>query len=76
MEERAKLCFDNQSWERDEKKSYYNNNYYKVGNEMVYAESDDDNTTDYYLVDQLNKYAFRFAYSLVSNGDELQWDID
>lgn len=56
----------------DEEKSFYNHNYYDgIHGDIIYAESDDDNTTDYYFVVGDNIYAIQFAYSLCSEDDML-----
>lgn len=67
-------CFNDENWNHIQEKSYYCHNFYKCSNgQIVYAESDDDNTTDYYLVVGDNKYGYQFAYSLTSRDDELVW---
>ena len=72
----AKECFDEQCWEYNKEKSFYNHNWYTCKNGYeVYAESDDDNTTEYYLVIDGNKYGLYFAISFVSQYDELKWDM-
>lgn len=73
-EKLAKEYVDSQEddWVHNKEKSSYNRHYYigKHGEE-IYAESDDDNTTEYYFVIDGNKYAFMFAYSYTSNDDKL-----
>ena len=46
--------------------SYYNHNYYQgYDGDLIYAESDDENLTDYYI------NGVFFAESFVSEGDKL-----
>lgn len=41
--------------------SQYNHNYYKgFGNDLLYAESDDDQTTEWYLVNKNGLMDFKF----------------
>ena len=57
---------------RDNEKSTYNHNYFNgVYGDLIYAQSDDDNTTEYYFVVDGNKHAIQFAYSLCTEGDKL-----
>ena len=50
--------------------SFYNHNYY-IGfdNDLLYAESDDDNTTEWYLI--LGRNGIGIGYSLISEGEKL-----
>ena len=71
----AKECFDDENWVYNEEKSYYCHNYYTCTNgQEIYAESDDDNTTEYYLVIDGKRYGHYFAISFVSQDDKLIWD--
>ena len=51
--------------------SFYNHNYYKgLDNDILYAESDDDDATDWYLCDPnnyQNKKAFGWSYTSEGN---------
>lgn len=41
--------------------SHYNHNYYKgFGNDLLYAESDDDSTTEWYLVNKSGNQSFKY----------------
>lgn len=53
--------------------SSYNHNYYKgLNGDILYANSDDDNYTDWYLVeDDEVKNKRQFGYSLTSEGDRI-----
>lgn len=77
LEEKAKHYvelgnIESESFEWLKEKSFYCHNYY-LGDlgDLIYAESDDDNTTEYFFVINGNKYGKLFAYSLASRGDEL-----
>lgn len=72
-----KSSFKNQPWEYLKNKSYYNHNFYKGKyGEIIYAKSDDDNTTEYYFVINGNKYGKLFAYSHCTDGDKLNYWFD
>ena len=53
--------------------SSYNHNYYKgFDGDILYANSDDDNYTDWYLVmDDEVKSKREFGYSFTSEGDKI-----
>lgn len=53
--------------------SSYNHNYYKgFDGDILYADSDDDNYTDWYLVmDDEVKSKWEFGYSFTSEGDKI-----
>lgn len=53
--------------------SSYNHNYYKgFDGDILYADSDDDNYTDWYLVmDDEVKSKREFGYSFTSEGDKI-----
>ena len=54
--------------------SYYNHNYYigfkrnnKVTNDLLFAESDDDNTTEIYLIEGSNSIHIGYCYTSDEN---------
>lgn len=62
--------------------SFYNHNYYIglrregcVTSDLIYAESDDDNCTSYYLINK-NSEPIYFGYSFTSEGDIIRTDLD
>ena len=56
--------------------SSYNHNYYKgLNGDILYADSEDDCCTDWYLVeDDEVKSKRHFGYSLISEGDRIHID--
>ena len=71
-EEKAKKYIQGGSFHLDYERSSYNRNYYNgIHGDLIYAESDDDNITDYYFVIDDDVHAIQFAYSLCSEGDVL-----
>ena len=70
-----------EDFEHLEALSYYNHNYYKgFDGDILYAESDDDNYTAWYLCDSNNikdKSLYKmFSESFTSNGDVIQSAIE
>lgn len=58
-------------------KSWYCHNFYIGGlGDIIFAESDDDNTTEYYFVIDGDNYGKMFAYSYTSEGDILHLYFD
>ena len=56
--------------------SYYNHNYYiGLDNKLIYAESDDDNMTEYYYINLSNMTETYFAYSYTSEKDIIHIDL-
>jgi len=71
IEERFKDC----EMEHVKKFSYYNHNIYVAkhndnnGYSLLFLESDDDNTTVWYVMEDNNKFAYPIGYSYTSEGD-------
>lgn len=57
--------------------SFYNHNYYKgFDNDLLFADSDDDNTTEWYLVNKGGMLNFTYIGVSFCDKEELcLWDI-
>ena len=63
MREDYKEGTDMLQFKHIEEISHYNSNYYVgFGSDLLYAESDDDNTTEWYLVKHNNFIKIGFSY--------------
>lgn len=54
--------------------SCYNSNYYINGKDLLYGDSDDDNTTTWYYLDKSSMSFICIGYSLCSEGDIIHFN--
>ena len=54
--------------------SWYNHNYYILNNKLIYAESDDDNTTEIYEIDFIHMEQKYIGYCYTSENNIIHFD--